>query len=73
MVLGLVNLYVTSLPFQGFLDDDTNVFVDPVKNKVTLTMILKWYQIDFGTNSKEVLEFITRYISNVSYQVNFSM
>lgn len=48
------------------MEDDSNVLIDMEKKKVTLSMILKWYSVDFGKNNQEVLEFIVNYLTGVS-------
>ena len=52
--------------FEGFMEDDSNVLIDMEKKKVTLSMILKWYSVDFGKNNQEVLEFVVNYLTGVS-------
>ena len=47
------------------MEDDSNVQIDMEKKKVTLSMILKWYSVDFGKNNQEVLEFIVNYLTGV--------
>ena len=47
------------------MEDDSNVLIDMEKKKVTLSMILKWYSVDFGKNNQEVLEFIVNYLTGV--------
>ena len=48
------------------MEDDSNVLIDMEKKKVTLSMILKWYSVDFGKNNQEVLEFVVNYLTGVS-------
>ncbi|XP_019850198.1 PREDICTED: uncharacterized protein LOC100634227 isoform X2 [Amphimedon queenslandica] len=42
---------------EAFLESD-NVMVDLTRREVTLSMILKWYKVDFGSNNQQVLEWI---------------
>ena len=45
---------------------DDNVLVDLDKKKVTLSMILKWYQVDFGGSDKTVVKFIIDHLPKVN-------
>ena len=51
---------------EGFLMDSDNVMVNLEKKKVTLSMILKWYQVDFGGSDKNVVKFIIQNLPEVS-------
>ena len=50
---------------EGFLMSDDNVLVNLEKKKVTLSMILKWYQVDFGGSDKNVVKFIIDHLPKV--------
>lgn len=47
----------------GFFADDSNLLIDVGQNKVKLNMILKWYSIDFGKSTDEILTFISGFLS----------
>jgi len=51
---------------EGFLADDANVKVNLTKRKVTLSMIMKWYQVDFGGDDKSVVNFIIEYLPHTN-------
>lgn len=58
------------LATEAFLEDDTNVFVNMEKKKIYLSMILKWYAVDFGGSTKEVLIWIYEHMTQVrSYKL----
>ena len=42
-----------------------NVFVDVNSKSVKLSMILKWYEVDFGKNKKEVLQSVHDHLAQV--------
>jgi hypothetical protein len=48
------------LAAQSFCEGEENVKIE--ENKVTLSMILKWYSIDFGKNDIEVLTTVSKYL-----------
>ena len=48
---------------------DDNVLVNLDKKKVTLSMILKWYQVDFGGSDKNVVKFIIDHLPKVNNPV----
>ncbi|CBY40889.1 unnamed protein product, partial [Oikopleura dioica] len=43
---------------EGFIEDDSNVHVNIEKKKVKLSMIFKWYQVDFGDKDRAMLIWI---------------
>jgi hypothetical protein len=51
---------------EAFLEDDSNVSVNLKKKKVTISMILKWYSVDFGKTQKEILIWIFEHMTTVN-------
>jgi hypothetical protein len=46
---------------EAFLEGDQCV-VDPNRREVTLSMILKWYKVDFGNNNEELLRWVVGHL-----------
>jgi hypothetical protein len=46
---------------QAFLED-SKCIVDIERREVSLSMILRWYRIDFGTNNAEMLEWVHHHL-----------
>lgn len=40
----------------------SEVIIDKVRSKVTLSKIFKWYSVDFGRDDKEVLRYVLRFL-----------
>jgi len=60
------------LATEAFLEDDSNLAINKTKNKVYISMILKWYSVDFGEDTKEVLIWIYEHMAQVRYLYSFS-
>ena len=52
---------------EAFLLADENLMVNVEKKRVTLSMILKWYQVDFGGNDRNVINFVINLLPKVNF------
>ncbi|GFO19278.1 glutaredoxin-1 isoform x4 [Plakobranchus ocellatus] len=52
------------LAASSFLENDDGCQVDLNSKAVKLSSIFKWYKIDFGSNNKELLEFVANHMGN---------
>jgi len=50
------------LATSAFLENDDAIVIDAEKNVVYLSQLFKWYEVDFGSNHKEVLLWILNYL-----------
>lgn len=58
---------------EGFIEDDSNVHVNLEKKKVKLSMIFKWYQVDFGDKDRAMLIWIFENMNSVKTRKLFNL
>ena len=46
---------------EQFIQDPTNVLLDPANQEIWVSRIFKWYQKDFGKNSRHLKSYILQY------------